>query len=756
MATFNISVSYRPLRIGFLVREGQISDIVEAAKLNTLLSGGIYNPIIPVSNNDALVRQLFSLFSVDVIYPVVDSPELKNVLAKFEFLREDHYFNNDFFIQGFKSNYQCKYFDCKNIIQYYWDTEYKNKPEDFKSNFTLVSWENNDPLSQLFPICFGQYPDAHNLKSDFEASYKKGLYATTLIIPNSEPIPSQLNKSTYPILFTSAEIKAINRPFRDYGIYLGSEEDFIDLFYFWNLRASGINLEFLPLNHSKRYAEFAGAYLEALDNIPNKSPNFDDFITVYHHNREDKTIKEILRNFRIKKGVVFSNCHEVIWNGLNIKPATLFYEWNNILANVERKNERYNVVLQLPKNKLVSNHSRGLSSQLLVASVRPLTEFEYPSYTLKPPNVFELTRAYGREVHFRPFNVRLQKDGIGVIIDAEENTLWLNPISYLTLIQKIFELLNINSEISQAGLITMKILEKVGDVDGGRIFKVYGVRELLQKLSTDDCFTKGQIKSTIWNNDQFRAYENLFIEPRENAKLSNDDVFNFLLRKEFLRAGLELVCGNCRLKNWLSLKEIDDFWNCNYCGSSNQTSVHLNDRGDWKFRKSGLFAKDNNQEGAIPVILTLIQFLRVLDYGNFVYTPSLKLNFDQKECEIDFCIINYTRGENIELGIGECKSIGGRVDQNDIDNFLAVHDKFKSSKIDCFLIFSKTAEEFTTEEISLFHNLTQKKIPIILFTNKDLEPYHPYWERDDKNIPSKYAHTMWEMHKNSVYTYLKN
>ena len=51
MGSVEIRVTYRPIRIGFLVRDGQVEDVVAASKLAVLFWGGIYNPIIPVSQD---------------------------------------------------------------------------------------------------------------------------------------------------------------------------------------------------------------------------------------------------------------------------------------------------------------------------------------------------------------------------------------------------------------------------------------------------------------------------------------------------------------------------------------------------------------------------------------------------------------------------------------------------------------------------------------------------------------------------------
>ncbi|WP_448589089.1 hypothetical protein [Thermodesulfobium sp.] len=211
------------------------------------------------------------------------------------------------------------------------------------------------------------------------------------------------------------------------------------------------------------------------------------------------------------------------------------------------------------------------------------------------------------------------------------------------------------------------------------------------------------------------------------------------------------------------MQEIDDIWRCNYCGGDNKTSLQLKDEGDWKFRKSGLFAKDNNQEGAIPVILTLLVFLRIFDssikltYSPFVYSTSLNLTSENRSCEIDFCILQFQEGGKIQLGIGECKSEGGLIDQKDVDNLKFVWNKIKNLNIDCYLVFSKTAEKFKQSEIDLFKKVKEENIPIILLTNKEMEPYYPYREIPEvDNLPEKYARDMTDMNRNSIYLYLRD
>lgn len=87
MATTNLSVKYRPARIGFLVAEGNIADLIKASQLNTLLWGGIRNPIIPVSTNPSLAKKLIEVFYVDFLYPISHDSEVNKIWEEYESLK---------------------------------------------------------------------------------------------------------------------------------------------------------------------------------------------------------------------------------------------------------------------------------------------------------------------------------------------------------------------------------------------------------------------------------------------------------------------------------------------------------------------------------------------------------------------------------------------------------------------------------------------------------------------------------------------
>ena len=87
MVSTLIYVKYRPVRIGFLVKDGNLDDLLKTSELNTLLWGGVYNPIIPVGENDEFTDQLIELFRVDVLYSVNQDADIQKVIHKHSYIK---------------------------------------------------------------------------------------------------------------------------------------------------------------------------------------------------------------------------------------------------------------------------------------------------------------------------------------------------------------------------------------------------------------------------------------------------------------------------------------------------------------------------------------------------------------------------------------------------------------------------------------------------------------------------------------------
>jgi hypothetical protein len=758
MPTTNITVRHRPNRIAFLVRPGELSDLELAAGICTLLWGGIRNPIIPVAaKDDANADALLANFQADVLFSVAESDAIKSFVERYPYLMNPRLSARELFHPDWhtKKN-KVAYLDVLNAIDKYWDQEFKHAPKEVESSCQLVTWNDSDPFKEVFTLSFGAYPTNLNLKDDFREGFLKGLRAKEITIAAGGSEDAGLVHGITPMQLTGIDLQGFQGSFRTWagGVYFGDAKSFADLVTFWNLRAAGTAMEFAHLPDLSRFEDFIRAHLKVLDEQPNRHPNIESHIAVCYRDRQDDVLAA-LQKFPTTKRPLLCKCDDSYCGHFTAEPVMFAFDWDFGLGLVEREAGRYTVTVTLPDKKFLTDSGRSIDDQSLAVSIEPHGDFGFPNHTLSPPYRRELSEFYSRKISFDPWQVRSEPEGIGVFITAGEKTLSLHPVANTAVIEALLGQAGLKAEPSPGGRLADRLLEKLDGLEGARVFKIRGVRQLVGGLTSQDAVGRGEATNAIWNNGQFKEHERLYIEPRNTEKLGTDDTFDFLLKNEFFRAGLELKCDHCGLVSWLSLRQIDDGWTCEYCGHRNMTSLHIRDRGDWRFRKSGLLAKDNNQEGAIPVLLSLLVLHRLLHRDGFLRMTSANMIEGVPPCEVDFMVIEHDRGK-IKWGLGEAKSAGGEIDAKDVENMKAVADKLKKIGAHTYLIFAKTAEAFTQKEIELFDATKKQGYPVILFTNKEIEPYNPYYEGNDREqLPHRYAHSFDEMVRNSDFRYFR-
>ena len=79
-----MGLSYRPVRLGWCVRDNNWDDLRRAIRLTHTLWGGCFNPIIPVENVSA--EDLIKLYGVDALFPVAEEKPVTDFIAKFTWL----------------------------------------------------------------------------------------------------------------------------------------------------------------------------------------------------------------------------------------------------------------------------------------------------------------------------------------------------------------------------------------------------------------------------------------------------------------------------------------------------------------------------------------------------------------------------------------------------------------------------------------------------------------------------------------------
>jgi hypothetical protein len=260
-----------------------------------------------------------------------------------------------------------------------------------------------------------------------------------------------------------------------------------------------------------------------------------------------------------------------------------------------------------------------------------------------------------------------------------------------------------------------------------------------RRFSPDQSFTRSNAKQTIGNADpatgrpRFEPFEDLFIDPRPfRQKLKPEDVLDFLLRRGVFRVGLNLTGVHCELPFWQALDDVKTKVECTYCGMPFGITDQLRDR-DWAYRRSGLFGRDDNQHGGVPVAITLQQLDTALRSDRMIHTTSLELSpagAPIDKCETDVVIITTGPSHNSphqpQLVIGECKAAGGIITPADAEHLAKVADAFPSRRLNVFVLFAKTGT-FSDEEIASCACAQDKwHSRVILLSKDELEPYEIY------------------------------
>ena len=237
MASANIEIGYRPLRVGFLAREGSLDDLLAVARLNTMVWGGVTNPIIPVGDDVAAAEGLVEQFTVDVLHPVVDDPRLNEVVERFPHLRQPREISMHglFDLVG---DDEIGLVTIRVLASHYYETFVRYSGG--KSRAVWLNWTAEDALAPLWTLLFGDYGEDRPGPRCRRAYL--ALEAEEIRIDAS--VPTEVLDRVTPISFTHDSLRRSPGWFEGHGLVIGDAHDVTHLTRFWNLRSTGADVAF--------------------------------------------------------------------------------------------------------------------------------------------------------------------------------------------------------------------------------------------------------------------------------------------------------------------------------------------------------------------------------------------------------------------------------------------------------------------------------------------------------------------------------
>jgi len=731
MDTSRIDICYRPLRIAWAIRSDDWGAFREVVRLTHTLWGGRFNPIV-LADREEEARQTIELFRADFIVPVGTSDEVQNFPAQFPYLINP-LFPKDLFLRRSGHTTHAHMLDMHNALTHWQDSPtWKSFTAD--GAIRIPSWAVDDPLADAFLTQWGEYPDAAATGIDYGDILNQAALAIRAEIDRNRPLWTDPSVVTLNSLSRHGLYRhhAIPPGWDHPGVFMGDVTRIEDLIAFWNLRATDIQLLFVDPNHWWRYEQVLPAYTKSVaESVAQLPEHHRSFAVWTHHTRTD----EVTRLFA---GQPLTVCRIGLSDhGLGgARPPMMVLGEESSLGVYGGAGDKPRVSFAFHTKPF--NGNAWFSTQHLVASVTLFGGDE--QNTFRPPYVPEWNEFYSRKMHYQYDRIRIEPERIGIVINAADHDAQLSALPTTDLMEKLFDTAGLTAAPSSGGLIARQLISRLGGVQGGRVFKIPGVRRLLKTHGPGAAFTMRTALQMIGGRDPknpdacFDDHRHLFIEPRDTGTdLTPRMVFEYLVERGLFRIGAELNCPTCRLTSWVPIDTLRQAHLCELCGAGFEATRQLVG-SEYRYRRSGVLGLERNAQGAVPVALVLQQLSTALGgviqrsaYG-VSYDLNPKANSNLPVCEVDFLMVVHGQRHRAKADVllGECKDEGGAIDAADVDHLRKVADALPASRFDAYIVFAKLAQ-FTAEEIALIRTLNGPyRRRVILLTARELESYHIY------------------------------
>lgn len=707
MGSITLNTRYRPVRIGFCIRRNDLDAAISAIDLAHTIWGGRFCPLIPCDDPvyaDGLIKD----FHIDTLYPVATDEVIETTISRHRPLAWP-LVDKGFYTEGHTGK-SPQFLSVTHPLRLLKQRRH-NSPQ--QATVVRLAWEEDDPLSPWLCALVGRYLDndtSRRFNQEFESLWPK-----RLPLGKDQPLPSDLLHQVTPNSITALDIHLPGR--LEKAVYVACGDRFYDIVTFWNLRAAGEKAGFYDHQSDAR-----------LDQVLSR---FRSFKTEKRLSDDSAPLRVFAKNAAALEGGRFSGSQFTGTEFLNIRSGIPLFakKSRSVLASTEA-DPSPTIDFALPQ--MPSFDDAEFYRQYLVLEITTFSNvITHTDHVFPPPPVPALNEFYAREIWYIRDAVRVIPQGIAVFVRATEENVQLRAVETFAAIQQLFALAGIRAHRSKPGLIARQLIEQMGHLQACRVFKIPGVRALIDKYGPTQSFVRSEAVQLI-RDEHFAEHESLYIEKRVKKNLTAEDVFAFLLNKEVFRAGLELECPNCQLQFWKHVDECLSKLPCDYCGKVFNITPQLHHRGDWRFRRSGLFGASNNQEGSVPVVLTLQQIQTSIHEYRLTYTTAVKFDGDGIDCESDFVVVNSRYDGTVEVVLSECKT-RDEISQKDVDNLSGVARKLTACGLKVFLLFSKTGQFTPTEIARCKQENTPEVAGTIMLSARELEPYFMY-ERASKEF----------------------
>jgi hypothetical protein len=272
-----------------------------------------------------------------------------------------------------------------------------------------------------------------------------------------------------------------------------------------------------------------------------------------------------------------------------------------------------------------------------------------------------------------------------------------------------------SAEISDAGHVAEAMLEHLGGLYGVRLLQGRWIIDFLDSLVTERS-THDEEPRTKHPVQHVRRGEASRLKPPPDMSFppatSGDDLLRALVKHGVLEVGAELQCEHCRRRSWFPLDQVRKELTCGVCTRRFSFPALDPPRDPWRYRPVGPFSLPDYGAGCYTVLLALYFFTKTLNASATV-VPSFNLALPSANAkEIDFAMLwresKFRDDAEIAPVFGECVSLNAFVDpksrKNDVAKMRAVGRSFPGA----VLVFATLAEKLHARDRRALQGLARR------------------------------------------------
>lgn len=710
MANGNIDITLRPLRFAFLVPPDDKKALLEAININTLLWGGIYNPIIPIYDSvpeiwrdkyfreekiDKILSGYIEAFDPDIIVKLGGIDQINFEVGNRKIIDSSELIDRNINIYG------CNILEISDYILGNAGPQYEK-----------MIIPTFDVQNELFlSAAFGK------LAFENEKSLLKGTVQNFLESPKhliNEFYKWHTARNNYVLFLNTFNIKMFSKNgVHDNYFYLLNQENYSDIIDFWNLRATGINIWPVPSNFSdddiKKYADFAcKAYVPDFftDNV-----RCHVFIIKSRSILDDKILKHVAGLFKPYYNSISPQVD------VGIQP---------FFPCINKGNNNFSRFEVDSKNQSFSDYHSSINiTPLLPCFINRYSEYRpiYCSNDLKlnihhddflvPEVLPRSLNTYGLSFFSSFDNRYLVKNSgdISYFVNRLDSEIEMKIPSSESIFLNWFRVRDWNCDFSSAGKSAKQMLKQVGTLHKVSVLAKSDLIKLLTDVSETSCNAEslnGKL-NRIYNHENncknellgkiFKNYNS-----RDSKNFNPTVIIQDLIKMNIIKLGVEMQCPHCSKRGWHSLNSFDYEVQCPNCLDKFEIPSHSPQDIKWSYRVIGPFSDIKKSDGALSVLLTLRFFSSILELKTTPIIGTILRNKDEKiKFEVDLAMFvkndMHSEENHYDTLFVECKSFNDFT-QDDFSRMETVVNYFPGVTI----VFAKLGSNLSPKEVELLEN----------------------------------------------------